>query len=114
MKHMPGDIIILNMCNKNYDQMMPSSWDMVGNRWMDRQNCYFSFWAIFCPFTPNRPKTQNLKKMKTMPGDVIILNVCNKNYDQMMPGSWDMVGDRWMDRHMDEPMDGWTDGKSDI
>ena len=28
---------------------------------------YFSFWAIFCPFTPpppNSPKNQNLKKMK--------------------------------------------------
>ena len=69
-------------------------WDMAD----DRLNCYFSFWAIFCPFTANRPKTQSFKKMKNMPGDIIILNMCNKNYDQMMPGSWDMVGDRWMDR----------------
>ena len=47
MKKAPGDITILHMCNKNYDQMMYGSWDMVQNR------CnYFTFWVIFCPFTP--------------------------------------------------------------
>ena len=29
MKKNPGDIIILHMCTKNYDQMMYSSWDMA-------------------------------------------------------------------------------------
>ena len=48
MKQTPRDIIILHICTKNYDQMMYASWDMV----CDRCNCYFSFWAIFCPFTP--------------------------------------------------------------
>ena len=48
MKQTPGDIIILHICTKNYDQMTYASWDMV----CDRCNCYFSFWAIFCPFTP--------------------------------------------------------------
>ena len=40
----------------------------------DRCNCYFSFWAIFCPFTPllTVPKNQNLNKMKKTPGDIII------------------------------------------
>ena len=52
MKKTPGDIIILHMCTKNYDQMMYSSWDMVH----DRCNCYFSFWAVCCPFTPQQPK----------------------------------------------------------
>ena len=28
MKKIPGDIIILNMCTKNYDHMMYDSWDM--------------------------------------------------------------------------------------
>ena len=54
----------------------------------DRCNCYFSFWAIFCPFT----KSQNFET----PGD-IILQMCSKNYDQMMYGSGDMVHDRWTD-----------------
>ena len=35
--------------------------------------------------------------MKEIYGDIIILHVCNKNYDQMMYGSWDMVHDRRTD-----------------
>ena len=56
----------------------------------DRCNCYFSFWAIFCPFT----KRQNFET----PGDIIILQMCTKNYDQMMYGSGDMVRDRRTDK----------------
>ena len=48
MKKTPGDIIILHKCTKNHDHMLYCSWHMV----RDRCNCYFSFWAIFCPFTP--------------------------------------------------------------
>ena len=33
--------------------------------------------------------------MKKMPGDIIILHMCTKNYDHMMYGSWDMVRDGW-------------------
>ena len=63
MKKNPGDIIILHMCTKNYDQMMYGSWDMVH----DRCNCYFSFWSIFCPFTPlTNEKIKILKKWKTL------------------------------------------------
>ena len=47
----------------------------------DRCN-YFSFWAIFCPFTPlTCPKIENFKKMKKTPGD-IILHKCTKNHNQ--------------------------------
>ena len=42
----PGDIIILHKCSKNHDHMLYCSLDMV----CDGCNCYFSFWAIFCPF----------------------------------------------------------------
>ena len=46
---------------QNYDQMMYSSWDKVCHKC----NCYFSFWAIFCPFTPlTAQKIQILKKWK--------------------------------------------------
>ena len=48
MKKTPGDIIILHNCTKNYDYRIYCSWGMA----CDRCNCYFSFWAIFCPFTP--------------------------------------------------------------
>ena len=47
MKKMPKHIIILHKCNKNHDHMLYCSWDMS----LDRCNCYFSFCAIFCPFT---------------------------------------------------------------
>ena len=71
----PGYIIILHMCTKNYDQMISSSWDMV------RDGCnYFSFWDIFCPFTPltaQKIKIKKKKKKKT-PGDIIILHMCTK------------------------------------
>ena len=60
MKKIPGDIIILHMCTKNYDHLMYGSWDMV------RDGCtYFSFWAIFCPYTPiTAQKMKILKKWK--------------------------------------------------
>ena len=35
-------------CTKNHDHILYCSWDMA----CDRCNCYFSFWAHFCPFTP--------------------------------------------------------------
>ena len=57
-----GNIIILHKCTKNHDHMVYCSWDITRNRC----NCYFSFWAIFCPLTPpNSPKNQNFKKKKT-------------------------------------------------
>ena len=37
MKKMPGDIIIFHMCTKNNDHMMYSSWNMMHDRWTDRQ-----------------------------------------------------------------------------
>ena len=43
--------------------------------------CYFSFWAIFCSFTPLKHKNKNFKKMKKTPGDIMILQMCTKNYD---------------------------------
>ena len=72
--------------------MLYYSWDMVH----DGSN-HFSFWAIFCPFTPQQPKKPKFEMKKT-PGDIIILHTCTKNYDQMMYGSWDMVHDRQTDR----------------
>ena len=42
-----GDNIILHQCTKNHDHMLYCFWDMACNGC----NCYFSFWAIFYPFT---------------------------------------------------------------
>ena len=68
-KKTPGDIIILHKCTKNHDHVLYCSQDMVCNRFN-----YFSFWAIFCPFTSlTAPKIKILKKWKKTPGDIIIL-----------------------------------------
>ena len=54
MKKTPGDII-LHKCTKNHDYMRYGAWQMYSN-------CYFSFWVIFCPFTPQRPKKSKIFK----------------------------------------------------
>ena len=54
---------------------------------------YFSFWAIFCPFTEivsNIPKNQNFEKLEKRHGDIIIIHKCTKNHDHMLtvPEIW--------------------------
>ena len=67
-------------------------------------NFYFSFWAIFCHFTPTAQKIKMKKqknkkktKQKKTIGDIIILHMSTKTYDQMMYSSRDMVPNRQMD-----------------
>ena len=38
---------------------------------------------IVPPPPPNNPEIQNFEKMKKMPRDIIILNNCTKNHDDM-------------------------------
>ena len=94
MKKTPGDIIILNKCTKNHDQILYCFWHMA----RDRCNCYFSFWTIFCPFTPitawkMKISTKKKKKKKKTPGDITILHKCTKNHDHMLYCSWDIAHD---------------------
>ena len=89
VKKKPPDVIILQKCTKNHDRMLYYFWDMVH----DRCN-YFSFWAIFCPFTPITAQKIKIKKKEKKPWRYIILHKCTKNYDLMIYGSWDMVCDR--------------------
>ena len=60
----------------------------------------FHFGLFFCPFTPlTAQKIKIFKKMKKTIEDIIILQMCTKNYDHMMYGSWNMVPEMgWMDR----------------
>ena len=58
MKKTPGGY--LHRCTKNHDHMLYCSWDMA----CGRCNCYFSFWAIFCPSHLNTPKNEKFKKWK--------------------------------------------------
>ena len=70
MRKKPGDIIVLQKCTKNHVHMLYCSWDMA----QDGCNCYFSFWAICWKI-----KIKKKKKMKTTPGDIIILGKCTIN-----------------------------------
>ena len=57
-------------------------------------NCYFSFWAIFCPFTPlTAQKIKISKKWKRTHGDIIILHKFTKNYDYRLYYFWNMARD---------------------
>ena len=42
----------------NHDHVLCCSWDLM----CDRYNCYFSFRAIFCPFTPLKTRKMRIKK----------------------------------------------------
>ena len=95
MEKNPGDITILHQCTKNPDHRLHCSWDTMHGRC----NFYFSFWAIFCPFTPpNNLENQNFKKMKKNHGDIIIFQMCTTNTDHIIYDSWDMMPNRQTDR----------------
>ena len=44
-------------------------------------------------YSPKSPKNEHFKKIKKIPGDVIILYKCTKNHDYMLYCSWDMACD---------------------
>ena len=64
MKENYSYITTLHKLTKNHDHGLYCSSDMV----CDGCNCYFSFWASFCPFTPlTAPKSsisKNFRKKK--------------------------------------------------
>ena len=96
-KGTPGDIIILHKRTKNHDHMLHCSWD----RMRDGCDFYFSFWAIFCHFTPITTKKIKIKKKrekKTL-GDIIILHMRSKNNDHDV--QFLKYGVQWTDRRME-------------
>ena len=67
---------------------------MYGSRNMESNGQKFlSFWTIFSLSPPNNLKNQNSKNMKKVPWDIIILQMCTKNHDQMLQCSRDMACD---------------------
>ena len=73
---------------------IPQSWCTVS----EIQNETLNFWVIlghFLPFyPPNDPENQNFEKMKKMPGDVVLLHLCNINEDYMIYEFWNKRHDR--------------------
>ena len=77
--------------------------------WHDRCNLHFSFWAIFCPFTPlTAQKTKIKKKEKSTWRYHHFIHV----YQKLL--SHDVRFPRYSVRWRDEWTDGQTDRKSDI
>ena len=107
-KKASGDIIILHKCTKKHDHMLHCSRDTEH----DRCNFRFSFWAIFCPFTPL--KTQKIKILKkwTKHLETSSFYTCAPKImitRYTVPEIW-CATDEWTDWQTD----GWTDRKSDI
>ena len=97
----PGNIIILQKCTKNHDHMLYCSLDMA----CDTCNFYFSFWAIFCPFTPITAQKikilQNWKKTL----EISSFYTCVPK----IMSRWSTVPEVWC--VTDGRTDGWTDAQ---
>ena len=76
---MPGDIIILHLWTKNYDQMMYSSWDMVRNGWtdaeMDRQTDGRKKWYIEVGAPPKNQIVNKLISFQKILKELIRKNI---------------------------------------
>ena len=85
MKKASGDVIILNLCNKN-----TIKWCMLTKTWSvtDIIICHFrSFFAILPHYWPGKLKFGKMLKTFT---DIILLRMCTINQGHMMYGSWDL------------------------
>ena len=61
-------------------------------RYGQQQTEFFVILDHFCHFNPlTFQKIKTLKKMKKIPGDIIVLHKCTKTYDHMLYCSWDMA-----------------------
>ena len=76
----------------NDSHKMYGSWNMMCNRhnFLSFLDCFLLFYSS--PLTNQKIKI--LKKMKKLPGDIIILQRCTINDNPMMYGSWDTKHDR--------------------
>ena len=100
MKKKTGDIIILQKCTKNHDHRLYCSWDMAH----DRCNCYFSSWAIFCPFNPLTAKKIKISKNWKKHPEVSSFYTCvpeNMIKWCIVPATWCTTDNRQTDGQMD-------------
>ena len=84
----------------NSDHMLYCSWDMT----CDGCNCYFSFWAIFCPFTPLTAQKMKISKKWRKHLEISSLNTCLPKIMIrwcMVPEIWCMT-DRPTDRQTEK------------
>ena len=96
------------------EQMMYSSWDIAH----DRCNCYFSFWAISCPFTPltaQKIKISKKKPWRYQHFTHVYLKIMTRwctvpEIWYATDGRMDRQTDTWTNRLTDRQTDGQTDG----
>ena len=75
---------------KNHDHMLHCSWDMA----CDGCNCYFSFWAIFCPFILLTAQKFKIKKKNEKKSPEILSFYTSVTKIMIICySSWDMVRD---------------------
>ena len=89
MQRRSGYIIFLYICTINGHHTLYDSWD---NR--VRRAEFFLIMDYFLPFYPlTTQKTKILKKLKKIPGDIIVLYMCTINDNHMIYSSWDIECD---------------------
>ena len=88
--YLSGDII-LHKCSKNHDHMLYCSWNMA----CDEYNCYFSFWAMFYPFSPIT--VQKFKISKKTKKRLEISSFCTSVWKIMI--IWYTVPEIWCVMH---------------
>ena len=77
MKKTPRDIIIYT----NVPKIMITCYTVPEIWHVTYVIFIFHFGLFFALLSPNYPKNQNFKSMQKIPGDIISLHVCTKNYD---------------------------------
>ena len=88
MKKTPGYIIILHKLTKNHDCICYTVLEI----WcVTDVIVLFHFGLLFALLPPNSLKNKNFNKMKSTPGNIIILQKCTKNHDHTSYCSWDMA-----------------------
>ena len=85
LKKTPGDIIIYTFSLK-----MTIIWCMVPEIWSATDRVFCHFGAFFALLSPYGPRELKFWKMKKIPEDIIILQMCTINDSYMMYSSWDM------------------------
>ena len=73
------DTFILNLCSKNLDDMIYSSWENEHDQL--KLVILGHFLPFYSPKTPQKNHKSFLKKMKTITEDIIILLMCTKNHN---------------------------------
>ena len=89
IKKASGDVIILNLCNKN-----KIIWCMLTQIWSATYIIFCHFRPIFALLPHCWPQKLKLWKNVKKYDDIILLHMCTINPDHMMYGSWDMKCNR--------------------